>query len=60
MANITWKSQEEIEAEKNAPKPPTTDERLEALELAVLEMVLGGGLNGSVFGGTGETGTDHD
>lgn len=60
VATIKWKSQEEIEQEKNAPKPPSTEERLEALELAVLEMVLGGGLNGSVSGGTGETGTNHD
>ena len=60
MANITWKSQEEIEAEKNAPKPPTTEERIEALELAMLEMVLGGGgAGGSVSGGASETGENH-
>ena len=59
MANIMWKSQEEIEQEKNAPKPPTTDERLEALELAVLEMILGGVADGSVPGGAGETGENH-
>lgn len=60
MAKIIWKTQEEIEREKNAPKPPSTEERLEALELAMLEMILGGVTSGSVFGGTGETGTDHD
>jgi len=30
MAEIKWKSQEEIEEEKNKPKPPTLKEELEA------------------------------
>lgn len=59
MAEITWKTAEEIEQEKNAPKPPTQEERLEALELAVLEMILGGVADGSVSGGAGETGENH-
>jgi hypothetical protein len=42
MAKIIWKSQQEIDAEKNAPKPPTAEERLEAVEMAMLESVLGG------------------
>ena len=61
MAKITWKTAEEIEQERNAPKPPTMEERLEALELAMLEMVLGGGVFGdAISGDTGETGTDRD
>lgn len=32
MSKIVWKTQKEIEAEKNAPKPPTPEERLELLE----------------------------
>ena len=59
MAKIIWKTQEEIEREKNAPKPPTTEERLEALELAMLEMVLGGGLNGVLSGIAGSDGQNH-
>lgn len=59
MATIKWKTQEEIEREKNAPKPPTTEERLEALELAMLEMVLGGGLNGVLSGIAGSDGQNH-
>jgi len=60
MAEITWKTLEEIEREKNAPKPPTVEERVEALELAMLEMILGGVTSGSISGGTGEIGTNHD
>ena len=38
-------AQEEIDNLSNQPKPPpTAEERLEALENAMLEMVLGGGL----------------
>jgi len=59
MAEITWKTLEEIEREKNAPKPPTVEERVEALELAMLEMILGGVADGSVSGGAGETGENH-
>ena len=59
MAKIKWKTQEEIEQERNAPKPPTVEERIEALELALLEMILGGVNNGPVSGGTGETGENH-
>ena len=59
MAKIKWKTQEEIEQERNAPKPPTVEERIEALELAVLEMILGGVVDGSVSGGTGEAGKNH-
>lgn len=43
MAEITWKTKEEIEQEQNAPKPPTQEERLAALEAAMLEMILGRG-----------------
>ena len=60
MANITWKSREEIEAEKNEPKPPTTEERIQALEMAMLEMVLGGAGNGAVSSDPNPTGTDND
>ena len=44
MSNIPWKTQEEIEAEKNAPKPPTEadylldlDFRLSLIELGLQE-----------------------
>ena len=59
MANIKWKTQEEIERERNAPKPPTVEERIEALELAMLEMIIGGVADGSVSGGTGEARENH-
>ena len=59
MAKIKWKTQEEIEQERNAPKPPTVEERIEALELSVLEMILGGVADGSVSGDAGETGENH-
>ena len=55
MAKIKWKTQEEIEQEKNASKSPTVEERIEALELAMLEMIIGGVASGSISGGTGET-----
>lgn len=42
MAEIEWKTKEEIEAENNAPKSPTPEERINVLEVAVLDMVLGG------------------
>lgn len=42
MAVMKWKTKEEIEAEKNAPKPPTEAERLEALEAALTEVILNG------------------
>ena len=42
-AKITWKTKEEIEREKNTPKPPTNEERLQALEAAMLELILKGG-----------------
>lgn len=59
MAKIKWKTQEEIERERNAPKPPTVEERIEALELAMLEMIMGGVASGSISGGTGETRKNH-
>lgn len=59
MAKIKWKTQEEIEQERNAPRPPTVEERIEALELAMLEMIIGGVADGSVPGGAGETGENH-
>lgn len=37
-----WKTIEEIEAEKNAPKPPTPEERIEMLENMVLLMMMEG------------------
>lgn len=43
MATIQWKTQQEVEQEQNAPKPPTMEERLEAIEMALLEMILTGG-----------------
>jgi hypothetical protein len=39
MGKINWKSQEEIDAEKNAPKPPTNEERLLAAEQAILAIM---------------------
>lgn len=42
MAKIIWKTKKEIEEEKKKTKKPTQEERLEALETAVLELVLGG------------------
>jgi hypothetical protein len=39
VAEINWKTQDEIEAEKNAPKEPTPEERLQALELAMLDIL---------------------
>ena len=59
-ATIVWKTKEEIEREKNAPKPPTTEERIQALEMAMLEMILGGAGNGAVSGDPNPTGTDND
>lgn len=41
-------------------KPPTTEERIQALEMAMLEMVLGGVGNGTVSGDPNPTGTDND
>lgn len=43
MAEITWKTQQEIDQEQNTPNPPNMEERLEAIELALLEMILTGG-----------------
>lgn len=42
MAEITWKTAEEIEQEKNAPKPPTPEERLAAVEQALIELMMEG------------------
>lgn len=38
MAKIEWKTREEIEAEKNAPKPPTPEEQIEALKKSIAEL----------------------
>lgn len=38
VAKIEWKTREEIEAEKNAPKPPAPEEQIEALKKAVAEL----------------------
>lgn len=43
MGKVIIKTKEEIEAEKNAPKPPTEEERIEALENALLEIVMSNG-----------------
>lgn len=40
MAEIKWKTQEEIEEEKNKPQPPTPEERLAELENAFLTLLL--------------------
>lgn len=42
MAEIQWKSAQEIEEEKNQPKTPTSDERIKILEDALLNLILGG------------------
>lgn len=39
-AKITWKTWEEIEEEKNAPKPPTTEDRIRELENLVVQLSL--------------------
>lgn len=41
-AKITWQTKEELEAERNKPIPPTDKERIEALEAALLEVILNG------------------
>lgn len=40
MAEIKWKTQEEIEEEKNKPQPPTPEERLVELENALLSLIM--------------------
>jgi hypothetical protein len=44
MANIPWKPQAEIDAEKNAPKPPTEADYLLNLDfrLSLIELGLQG------------------
>lgn len=42
MAKIKWKTEEEIEQEQNAPKPPTAQERIEAIEQALLLLMMEG------------------
>lgn len=39
-AKIIWKTKEEIEREKNAPKPPTTEDRIRELENLVVQLSL--------------------
>lgn len=39
-AKITWKTWEEIEEEKNAPKPPTVEDRIRELENLVVQLSL--------------------
>jgi len=40
MAKIIWKTKEEIEAEKNAPKPATEAERIATLEQATNDIIM--------------------
>jgi len=40
MAEIKWKTQEEIEEEQHKQQPPTPEERLSELENAVLTLLL--------------------
>jgi len=42
MAKIIWKTQEEITAELNAPKKPTTEERLQTAEETIMFLLMGG------------------
>ena len=42
MAKIKWKTKKEIEEEMRKTKKLTQEERLEALETVVLELLLGG------------------
>lgn len=44
MAKIEWKTKEEIEEEKNAPRPPTTEELQQQLDIAVLALMELGNL----------------
>lgn len=44
MAKIIWKTQEEIEAEKNVPKEPTMEERLQQAEDTILYLLMNGGI----------------
>ncbi len=39
MATIPWKTQEQIDAEANATKPPTAEERLASTEAAILVLM---------------------
>jgi len=40
MAKIIWKTQEEIEAEENAPKVLTTEERVSITEQALNDIMM--------------------
>lgn len=40
MAEIKWKTMEEIEREQNSPKPPTIEERIQATEEALIVLLL--------------------
>lgn len=42
MAKIIWKSQEEIDAERNAPKPLTENEVIMLALAELAEIVIGG------------------
>ncbi len=42
MAQIKWKTKAEIEEEKNKPKEPTVQERIDALEEALLLLMMEG------------------
>ncbi|MCT4605842.1 MAG: hypothetical protein N4A64_07015 [Marinisporobacter sp.] len=42
MANIPWKTQKEIDKEKEQSKKPTEKERIEALEQALVNIMMEG------------------
>lgn len=44
MAQIKWKTKTEIEEEKNKPKEPTTEERLQQAEDIILFLLKNGGV----------------
>jgi hypothetical protein len=40
MSEIIWKSQEEMDEEKNKPKPPGMEERIAGVESAVTDLLI--------------------
>lgn len=42
MGVVKVKTKQEIEEEKNAPKPPTAEERLESAEQAIIMLMMEG------------------
>ncbi|WP_279279057.1 hypothetical protein [Senegalia massiliensis] len=44
MAKIEWKTQEEIEEEQNKPKEPSDKERISAMEEALMQLIMEGGI----------------